>query len=79
MSEKAGIDTSIFTPHSTRAEASSNVLESNVVPLKMAGWKKNSASATYYKKLIHKEVVLGQAVLAKGSSLKSCGISPDLT
>ena len=71
--QKAGIDTSVFTPHLTRAAASSRALESNVVPLKTivktAAWKRISTFAAYYNKSIHKEGVWGQVVLAKGRSL----------
>lgn len=52
----SGVDTSIFTPHSTRAASTSQAHKSRV-PLhpimKTAGWTQDSTFAVYYKKPVH--------------------------
>lgn len=55
--EKGGIDTKIFTPHSTRAAATSKMAGrvSLKTIMRTAGWRRSSTFAKYY----HKEIVSG--------------------
>lgn len=67
---KAGIDMTIFTPHSTRAAAASAASKA-VVPLqsilKTAGWSRESTFAKYYKKPLTKADCFGLGVLKRSS------------
>ena len=53
---KAGVDMSIFTPHSTRAASATAALR-NLVPLKTilktAGWSNSCTFAKFYNKPVH--------------------------
>ena len=54
----AGINTTLFKPHSTRAASTSAATSANVpidTIMKTAGWKKSSTFAKYYKKPIYKD------------------------
>ena len=64
---KAGVDMSIFTPHSTRAASASKAVAK--VPLKTVlrtvGWRRSSTFATYYHKPVQKGKTFGEAVLSQ--------------
>lgn len=66
---KAGIDMSIFAPHSTRAASTSKAV--GHVPLKTilktAGWRRRSTFAVYYHKPILPQGSFGEAVLRASS------------
>ena len=70
--EKAGVETTLFTPHSVWAAAMRKAA-STAVPLKtilkIAGWR-SSAFTTFYNKPIIKHGAFGQAMLEKGASFK---------
>lgn len=57
---KAGVDMNIFTPHSTRAAATTKMNKTNVsitTILNTAGWKNDKTFAKYYnKKIVDKDV-----------------------
>lgn len=65
--KKAGINLSIFSPHSTRSASSTKA--ANYLPLstivKTIGWSRKSTFTTYYHKPV-KELHFGDAVLALG-------------
>lgn len=64
----AGVDLSIFTPHSIRAAASSSASSSKVpiaTIMKTAGWSRAETFASYYKKEIIHEGKLGEVLLKK--------------
>ena len=66
---KAGIDTSIFKAHSTRA-ASTSAVQRDVdvsVILQSAGWSRASTFARFYNKLVNRnsDIAFDTAVLAK--------------
>ena len=61
--ELSGVDTSIFTPHSTRA-ASTRKAATNIplkTILKTAGWRRRSTFATYYNKPVIRKGVFATA------------------
>ena len=61
----AGIDTDIFTPHSTRGAASSAARRANVpidTILKTAGWSSSSTFAKYYNKPLAKGGEFGRKI-----------------
>ena len=62
---EAGVDLSVFTPHSTRAAATSRA--GSRVPLatimQAAGWKRESTFRKYYDKPIDKSGTFAQAIL----------------
>ena len=72
--QKAGIDTSIFTPHSTRAADSSKALEPNLVSLKTinktAWWKRNTTFTPPTTNLSTKRVFWGKRCQQKGPGFK---------
>lgn len=62
----AGVDMTIFTPHSTRAASTSAATRAKVpveTILKTAGWTRNSTFACYYKKPLMDGRTLGAGVL----------------
>ena len=62
---RAGLDMSIFSPHSTRSAATNKAKSANIpLPtiLKTAGWSRQSTFATYYEKTIIDEGVFADAV-----------------
>ena len=63
--ELSGVDTSIFTPHSTRAASTSKA--ATKIPLKtslmIAGCRRRSTFATYYNKPLIREGVFAFAVV----------------
>ena len=65
--QKAGIDMTIFTPHSTRAASSSKAAQH--VPLKTilktVGWRRQSTFATFYQKSVMDSRAFGEAVLSQ--------------
>ena len=65
--DSAGIDTSIFTGHSTRAAAASKAKEKDIpldVILKTVGWKSENTFRTFYDKPIIETVDMGTALLS---------------
>ena len=64
--KEAGIDTSIFAPHSTRSAATSkasrNYVPSDII-IKAAGWASDSTFRRYYKKPVTHDTQFSQAVL----------------
>ena len=63
---KAGLDMSIFTPHSTRSAATCKAKSCNIpllTILKTGGWSGESTFAKYYNKPIMKEGSIAQAIL----------------
>lgn len=64
--QKAGIDMTIFTPHSTRSAASSKA--ASKIPLatilKTVGWRRANTFTTFYKKPVDSGRSFGQAVLS---------------
>ena len=64
--KEAGVDMTIFTPHSTRA-ASTSVVAHNSVPigtiLKTAGWVQESTFSKFYKKPIVKREQFTESIL----------------
>lgn len=64
----AGIDTSKFAPHSTRAAATSAAARAHVpidTILKTAGWSKDSMFRKYYEKPVNVDTGFTQALLCK--------------
>ena len=62
---KAGLDLSIFTPHSTRSASTAKAKSGNIplaTILKTAGWSRESTFANYYDKPITNEGVFADAV-----------------
>ena len=62
---RAGLDTSIFSPHSTRSAATNKAKSGNIpllTILKTAGWSRESTFAKYYEKPIRNEGVFADAV-----------------
>ena len=63
--ELSGVDTSIFTPHSTRVASNSKAATN--IPLKTilrtAGWRRRSTFATYYNKPVIRKGVFAFAVV----------------
>ena len=64
--QKAGIDMSIFTPHSTRAASASKAAlkVSLATVLKTVGWRRATTFATFYHKPILSGRKFGEAVLS---------------
>ena len=64
----AGIDMSIFTPHSTRVAASSAASKASVplhTILKTAGWSRESTFAKYYNKPLNCQEQFANSILSK--------------
>ena len=64
---KAGLDLTLFTPHSTRSAATTKARSANIpLPtiLKTAGWSSASTFARYYDKPISSEGVFADAIRA---------------
>ena len=62
---KAGLDVSVFSPHSTRSAATTKARSANIpllTILKTAGWSKESTFAKYYDKTITNEGVFADAI-----------------
>ena len=67
----AGVDMSIFTPHSTRAAATSNALRSKIpvnVILQTAGWSTQSTFTKYYCKEIDDNTVFSNSLLDRANT-----------
>lgn len=66
--EKAGVDISIFSPHSTRSASTSSVMNSVKLDtiLKAGGWRSERTFATFYnKKILYDEEFSNSVVNAK--------------
>ena len=62
---KAGLDLTIFTPHSTRSASTTKAKAANIplsTILKTAGWSRESTFAKYYNKQISDEEVFADAI-----------------
>ena len=62
---KAGLDLTIFTPHSTRSASTTKAKTANIplsTILKTAGWSRESTFAKYYNKQISDEGVFADAI-----------------
>lgn len=69
--EKAGVDTTIFTPHSTRAASTTGAKMMNVplaTIIKTAGWSNTTTFSKYYDKSPKQGIDFAQALL-KGASV----------
>ena len=65
MMVKAGLDMTIFTPHSTRSASTAKARSANIPLssiLKTAGWSRESTFANYYDKPISNEGVFADGV-----------------
>ena len=63
--EKAGIDTSVFCPHSTRAASTSKAAQRLPLStvLRTAGWRRESTFARFYQKDVVHDDPFGASVL----------------
>ena len=62
----SGIDTRLFTPHSTRGASSSKASLANVpldTILKTAGWSRSDTFTKYYKKPVTSQGTFSDAIL----------------
>ena len=67
--EKAGVNTKVFSAHSTRAAAAASAARSNNVPIntimEAAGWSRESTFKKFYDKPVKDVVNFGDQLVSK--------------